>query len=206
MAAISLFGIPIWPPWRHVKTLYTIYFTLHLLVLHVHKSRSVLKMALVIFSKTRTNNTKQQEMLTSKVQVWQDKKRREKHTPKIKVFTKNFEKKNTNSHFDLVCAAFSPLVCLGFDTQVTRSWRKLTNEMVATFATEVNWWTNHKWRSESFVPTASLLWAFTRFLHFSNTASCHWLSVNKIEGKIRCLFELGTFTAHKIILSSVVNL
>ena len=99
MAAISLFGIPIWPPWRHVKTLYTLYFTLHLLVLHVHKSRSVLKMALVIFSKTRTNNTKQQEMLTSKVQVWQDKKRREKHTPKIKVFTKNFEKKKHKLSF-----------------------------------------------------------------------------------------------------------
>ena len=27
------------------------------------------------------------------------------------------------------------------------------NEMIATFATEVKWWTNQKWRSESFVPT-----------------------------------------------------
>ena len=44
------------------------------------------------------------------------------------------------------------------------------------------------------------------FLHFSNTASCHWLSVNSIEGKIKRLFELGTFTANKIILSRVVNL
>ena len=40
---------------------------------------------------------------------------------------------------------------------------------------------------------------FPAFLHFSNTASCHWLSVNKIEGKIKRLFELGTFTANKII-------
>ena len=31
--------------------------------------------------------------------------------------------------------------------------QKLTNEIVATFATEVKWWTNQKWRSESLVPT-----------------------------------------------------
>ena len=42
---------------------------------------------------------------------------------------------------------------------------------------------------------------FPSFLHFSNTASCHWLSLNKIEGKIKLFFELGTFTANKIILS-----
>ena len=30
------------------------------------------------------------------------------------------------------------------------------------------------------------------FIHFSHTASCHWLSVNKMEGKIKRLFELGT--------------
>ena len=47
---------------------------------------------------------------------------------------------------------------------------------------------------------------FPAFLYFSNTTSCHWLSVNKIKGKIKRLFELGTFTANKIILSSVVNL
>ena len=47
---------------------------------------------------------------------------------------------------------------------------------------------------------------FPAFLYFSNTTSCHWLSVNKIEGKIKRLFELGTFTANKIILSRVVNL
>ena len=47
---------------------------------------------------------------------------------------------------------------------------------------------------------------FPAFLYFSNTTSCHWLSVNKIEGKIKRLFEMGTFTAKKIILSGVVNL
>ena len=47
---------------------------------------------------------------------------------------------------------------------------------------------------------------FPSFLYFSNTTSCHWLSVNKIEGKIKRLFELGTFTPNKIILSRVVNL
>ena len=47
---------------------------------------------------------------------------------------------------------------------------------------------------------------FPASLHFSNTTSCHWLSVNKIEGKIKRLFELGTFTGDKIILSRVVNL
>ena len=47
---------------------------------------------------------------------------------------------------------------------------------------------------------------FANFLNFSNTTYCHWLSVNKIEGKIKRLFELGTFTANKIILSRVVNL
>ena len=36
--------------------------------------------------------------------------------------------------------------------------------------------------------------------------SCQWLSVNKIEVKIKRLFELGTFTNNKIILSRVVNL
>ena len=36
--------------------------------------------------------------------------------------------------------------------------------------------------------------------------SCQWLSVNKIEGKIKRLFELGTFTANKIILSRDGNL
>ena len=46
---------------------------------------------------------------------------------------------------------------------------------------------------------------FPDFLHFSNTASSHWLFVNKIEGKIKRLFELGTFTANKIILSRVVK-
>ena len=30
---------------------------------------------------------------------------------------------------------------------------------------------------------------FPAFLHFSNTASSHWLSVNKIEGKIKRLFD-----------------
>ena len=44
---------------------------------------------------------------------------------------------------------------------------------------------------------------FPAFLYFSNTTSCHWLSVNKIEGKIKRLFELGTFTANKIIFSRV---
>ena len=38
---------------------------------------------------------------------------------------------------------------------------------------------------------------FHAFLHFSNTASCHWLSINKIEGKIKRLFEKGNFTAKK---------
>jgi len=47
---------------------------------------------------------------------------------------------------------------------------------------------------------------FAVFLDFSITTSCHWLSVNKIEGKIERLFELDTFTANKIILSSVVHL
>ena len=47
---------------------------------------------------------------------------------------------------------------------------------------------------------------FPAFLYFSYTTSCHWLSENKIEGKIKRLFELGTFTANKIILSRVVNL
>ena len=47
---------------------------------------------------------------------------------------------------------------------------------------------------------------FPAFLYFSNTNSCHWLSVNGIEGKIKRFFELGTFTANKIILSRVVNL
>ena len=46
---------------------------------------------------------------------------------------------------------------------------------------------------------------FPAFLHFSNTTSCHWLSVNKIEGKTKRLFELGTSTANKIIFSRVVN-
>ena len=32
---------------------------------------------------------------------------------------------------------------------------------------------------------------FPAFLHFSTTASCHWLSVNNIQGKIKRLFELG---------------
>ena len=45
---------------------------------------------------------------------------------------------------------------------------------------------------------------FPAFLYFSNTTSCHRLSgVNKIEGKIKHLFELGTFTANKIIFSRV---
>ena len=44
---------------------------------------------------------------------------------------------------------------------------------------------------------------FPAFLHFSTTASCHWLFVNKIEGKIRRLFELGTFTVNKIIRHSL---
>ena len=30
------------------------------------------------------------------------------------------------------------------------------------------------------------------FIHFSNMASCHWLSVNKFKWKIKNLFELGT--------------
>ena len=47
---------------------------------------------------------------------------------------------------------------------------------------------------------------FAAFLYFSNTTSCHWLSVNKTEGKVKRLFELGTFTANNIILSRVVNL
>ena len=46
----------------------------------------------------------------------------------------------------------------------------------------------------------------TVYIYFSNTTSCHWLSVNKIEGKIKRLFELGTFTANKIILSRDGNL
>ena len=33
---------------------------------------------------------------------------------------------------------------------------------------------------------------FPAFLYFSNTTSCYWLSVNKIEGKIKRFFELGT--------------
>ena len=44
----------------------------------------------------------------------------------------------------------------------------------------------------------SLLWAFApsagkckKFLHFSNTAFSHWLSLNKIEGKIKRLFNLS---------------
>ena len=44
---------------------------------------------------------------------------------------------------------------------------------------------------------------FPAFLYFSNTTSCHWLSVNKIEGKIKRLFELGTFTVNKIIRHSL---
>ena len=47
---------------------------------------------------------------------------------------------------------------------------------------------------------------FPAFLCFSNTTFCHWLSVNKIEVKIKRLFEQGTFTANNIILSRVVNL
>ena len=47
---------------------------------------------------------------------------------------------------------------------------------------------------------------FPASLYFSNTISCPWLSVNKIEGKIKHLFELGTFTANKIILSRDGNL
>ena len=30
------------------------------------------------------------------------------------------------------------------------------------------------------------------FIHFSNTASCHWLSVNKFQWKMKPSFELGT--------------
>ena len=30
------------------------------------------------------------------------------------------------------------------------------------------------------------------FIYFSKTASCHWLSVNKFEWKIRPSFELST--------------
>ena len=29
------------------------------------------------------------------------------------------------------------------------------------------------------------------FIHFSNTASCHWLSVNKFQWKMKPSFELG---------------
>ena len=47
---------------------------------------------------------------------------------------------------------------------------------------------------------------FPAFLHFSNTTSCHWLSVNKIEGKIKRLFELGTFTANKSFCQGLFNL
>ena len=47
---------------------------------------------------------------------------------------------------------------------------------------------------------------FHASLYFLNTISRHWLSVNKIEGKIKRLFELRTFTVNKIILSRVVNL
>ena len=47
---------------------------------------------------------------------------------------------------------------------------------------------------------------FPAILHFSTTTFCHWLSVKKIERKIKRLFELRTFTVNKIILSRVVNL
>ena len=47
---------------------------------------------------------------------------------------------------------------------------------------------------------------FHASLYFLNTISCHWLSVNTVEGKIKRLFVLGTLTANKIILSRVVNL
>ena len=46
---------------------------------------------------------------------------------------------------------------------------------------------------------------FPAFWHFSNTTSCHWLSVNKIEWKIKCLFELSTFTANKIICQGLLT-
>ena len=50
------------------------------------------------------------------------------------------------------------------------------------------------------------------FIHFLNTASCHWLSVIKLNGKLnpRLSWVLETssldrFTANKIILSRVEN-
>ena len=40
-------------------------------------------------------------------------------------------------------------------------------------------------------------------MHFSNTASCHYLSVNKFEWKIKPSFD--SFTANKIILSRLLT-
>ena len=46
--------------------------------------------------------------------------------------------------------------------------------------------------------SASFCWAFyprllSCFIQFSTTVSCHWLSVDKFEWKIRPSFELGTW-------------
>ena len=48
-----------------------------------------------------------------------------------------------------------------------------------------------RWSASKF-PFSAVSFLSPLFTHFSNTASCHWLSVNKFEWKIKSLFELGT--------------
>ena len=52
-----------------------------------------------------------------------------------------------------------------------------------------------QWSASKFhLSAVSFLHSFLSplFIRFSNTASCQWLPVNKIAGKIKRLFELGT--------------
>ena len=46
--------------------------------------------------------------------------------------------------------------------------------------------------SASKFPFSAMSFLSPLFIYFSNTASCHWLSVNKFEWKMKPSFELGT--------------
>ena len=48
-----------------------------------------------------------------------------------------------------------------------------------------------RWSASKF-PFSAVNFLSLLFIHFSNTAFCHWLSVNKFEWKIKSLFEVGT--------------
>ena len=47
-------------------------------------------------------------------------------------------------------------------------------------------------QSASKFPFSAVSFLSPLFIRFSNTASCHWLSVNKFQWKLKPSFELGT--------------